>query len=284
VNQETKKAQEKPVLSAESFHRLLAAAYLLQVEIDRTVPQPIEAGHTNPFRAGAIVQRRTSSLLVGQPSLLASRSALPIFAKSAERVCLSRVSPVPETATEVAGASMANAVAEGQGRFGNYSGSLMPPVGPTVLNATKIFASRAMFFKAVEALSIATIFFAVTGVSIGRPLLANPGHTAMLAEMREEQSSSLPRVPPTIPIAKILASGRPVTVTPTSRHLPNVAESDTVAEDAVVHYLKQALDLPGQATKKPAKLTAETVVQYGPDVTVWSGNLTQRDGRDRLRR
>ncbi len=290
MNQETKRAQEKPVLSAGSFHCLLAAAYLLQVEADRTVPQPIEAGHPSPFRAGAIVQKRTSSLLVGKPSLLASRSALPITppsdsANSAQRVCLSRVSAVPGTVSEVAGVSMVNAAAEGQRaeQFRNYSGSVRLVVGPTVLDATRIFASRAMFFKAVEALSIAMIFFAVTGVSIGRPLLANPGHTAVVAEMPEQQSSALSRVLPTIPIATLLASGQRVTVTPSSGQRPHVAEADTVAEDAVVHYLKRALDLPGQAAKKPAMLASERVVQYGPDVTVWSGNLTQRDGLDRRR-
>jgi hypothetical protein len=142
-----------------------------------------------------------------------------------------------------------------------------------------------MFFRAVEALAIATIFFAVIGVSIRHPLLANPDGTSMLAEMPEQQSSSLPRIPPTIPIAKILASGQQVAVTPSSRQLPHGAEgADTIAEDAVVHYLKQALNLPGQAAEKPAMLAAETVVQYGPDVTVWSGNLTKRDGLNRLRR
>jgi hypothetical protein len=257
VNQETKKAQEKPVLSAESFHSLLAAAYLLQVEKDRTVLQPMEAGHTYPFTAGAIVQKRTPSLLVGQPSLLASRSALPF------------TSP---------------------GDSDNSAGRIYPPhVSAAPLpHATKIFASRAMFFRAVEALAIATIFFAVIGVSIRHPLLANPDGRSMLAEMPEQQGSSLPRIPPrippTIPIAKILASGQQVPVMPSSRQLPHGAEADTVAEDAVVHYLKQALNLPGQAAKKPAMLAAETVVQYGQDVTVWSGNLTKRDGRDRLRR
>jgi hypothetical protein len=253
VNQETKKAQGKPVLSAESFHRLLAAAYLLQVEKDRTVLQPMEAGNTNPFRAGAIVQKRTPSLLVGQPGLLASRSAQPF------------TSP---------------------GDSDNGAGRIYPPhlSAASLPHATKIFASRAMFFRAVEALAIATIFFAVIGVSIRRPLLANPDGSSVLAEMPEQQSSSMPRVLPTIPIAKLLASGQRVTVTPGSRQPPHIAGADTVAEDAVVHYLKQALNLPGQAAEKPAMLAAETVVQYGQDVTVWSGNLTKRDGINRLRR
>jgi hypothetical protein len=252
VNQETKKAQEKPVLSAESFHRLLAAAYLLQVEKDRTVLQPIEARHTNPFRAGAIVQKRTPSLLVGEPSLLASRSAQPFTSPSVSDNSAGRIYPPHLSATSLP-------------------------------HATKIFASKAMFFRAVDALAIAAIFFAVIGVSIRHPLLANPDGSSMLAEMPEQQSSSLPRVLPTIPIAKLLASGQRVTVTPSSRQLPHVAEADTVAEDAVVHYLKQALDLPGRAAKKPAMLASERVVRYGPDVTVWSGDLTQRDGLDRLR-
>ena len=286
MDQETKKAQEKPVLSAESFQRLLAAAYLLQADKDRPVLQPIEAGHTNPFRAGAIVQKRTPSLLAGQPRLLASRSSAPFPSSSdsgkSAGIYPVHVSTAPRLATEVTGVSRGKAIAEGQraAQFRSYSGWLMPVVETTVLHATKIFASRAMFFRGVEALAIATIFFAMIGVSIHRALLASPGSTSMLAEMPEQQSSPLPAMA----ISKLLASSQGATVTPSSRQLAHIVEADTVAEDAVVHYLKQALDLPGKAAKKPAMLASERVVQYGPDVTVWSRNLTQRDGVDHLRR
>jgi hypothetical protein len=286
VDQETKKAQEKPVLSAESFQRLLAAAYLLQVDKDRPVLQPIEAGHTNLFRAGAIVQKRTPSLLAGQPRVLASRSSAPFHSSSdsdkGAEICPPHVSTAPRLATEVTGVSLGKPMSEGQraAQFRSYSGWLMPLVEPTVLHATKIFAGRVMFFRGVEALAIAAIFFAVIGVSIHRSLSANPGSTSMLAEMPGQQSSPLPAMP----VSKLLASGQEATVTLSFRQLPHAAEADTVAEDAVVHYLKQALDLPGQSANKPAMLASEKVVQYGPDVTVWSGNLTQRDGLDHLGR
>jgi hypothetical protein len=50
-----------------------------------------------------------------------------------------------------------------------------------------------------------------------------------------------------------------------------------------MRYQKRAVNLPGQAAKKPAMLAAETVVQYGPDVSVWAGDRSKRNGLDRLR-
>jgi len=89
-------------------------------------------------------------------------------------------------------------------------------------------------------------------------------------------------------------------------------EGDSVAEDIVIRYREAAANLPGQAAKKvtsglvqkqplPPKNTtprsgvrvtfsrgagmfaADTVVQYGADVTMWSGNI-KRAELDRLGR
>jgi hypothetical protein len=67
VDQEARKAQDKPVLSAEGFQRLLAAAYILQTNAARRL-SPIEASGTT-FADGAIVQRRTHSVMVQEPQL-----------------------------------------------------------------------------------------------------------------------------------------------------------------------------------------------------------------------
>ena len=67
MDQEARKAQDKPVLSAEGFQRLLAAAYILQTKAARRL-SPIEASGTNSFADGAIVQRRTS-VMVREPQL-----------------------------------------------------------------------------------------------------------------------------------------------------------------------------------------------------------------------
>ena len=70
MNQEAKTAQDKPVLNAESFQRLLAAAYMLQLHNDRRPSvQPIGAVYTRSFAAGAIVQQRTPSVMIREPQL-----------------------------------------------------------------------------------------------------------------------------------------------------------------------------------------------------------------------
>ena len=63
MNQETEKAQGKPVLNAESFQRLLSAACILQVHNDRQRSvQPVGSGRTSFFAATAIVQKRSPSV------------------------------------------------------------------------------------------------------------------------------------------------------------------------------------------------------------------------------
>ena len=229
-------------MNAESFHRLLTAAYLLYVNNDRTALQRNATVHTNTFTAGAIVQERTPSLLAVESGLLASRSVRPVspsdFNKSAARIHRPRG----------------------------------PAQGPIPPHAMKLFASRAMFLKAVEALAIATIFSALIGVEIRRPLLALPGRASLLSEMPEQEGSS-PQIRPTaeLPVSSqwpVVSSGQPL----------SVREADIVAEDVFVRYPKRVVNRPIQAAKKPAMLAAETVVQYGPDVTMWLGNRTERDG------
>ena len=68
MDQEARKAQDKPVLSAEGFQRLLAAAYILQTTAGRRL-SPIGASGTNSFAGGAIVQRRTPCVMVRGPQL-----------------------------------------------------------------------------------------------------------------------------------------------------------------------------------------------------------------------
>ena len=156
----------------------------------------------------------------------------------------------------------------------------MPLFGPIVPPAMNIFASRAMFLRTVEAIAIGTIFLALVGLSIRGPLVALPGRTSLLSEMSERRNSSQPAGP----AAKLLVSSQQPVVTRNSRQPPDGGETDIVAKDIVIRYQKRAVNLPGQAAKKPAMLAAERVVQYGPDVSVWAGNPTKRNGLDRLRR
>src|ERR1700687_202615 len=68
VNQETEKAQSKPVLNAESFQRLLSAACILQVHNDRErLVQPVGSGRTSSFAPAAIVQKQSPSVRLVPP-------------------------------------------------------------------------------------------------------------------------------------------------------------------------------------------------------------------------
>ena len=66
MDREARKAQDKPLLSAEGFQHLLAAAYILQTNAGRR-PSPRGASGTSSFAGGAIVQKRTPSVIVREP-------------------------------------------------------------------------------------------------------------------------------------------------------------------------------------------------------------------------
>jgi hypothetical protein len=253
VNQETEKAQDKPALNAESFQRLLSAAYMLQVHSERQRSfQPLGSDRKSLFAAGAIVQKRTPSI------------------------------------------------------------RLVPPVEHGVPHRTIILLRKPTFWRMVEALTIGTIFCAMMGLSIHR-LSALPGGTSLLADMPGQGSA----VQAARSTAQVLGSLPQPGIARNSRQLAVAREGDgeggSVAEDVVVvRYPESAANLPGEAARNttsgsvqgqpsPTKnttpkphlrptfgrdedmLAADTVVQYGDDVTMWSGN-TKRAGLDRLGR
>jgi hypothetical protein len=261
VSQETEKAQGKPALNAESFQCLLFAAYLLQADnhYHRSV-QPIGPDRTSRAAAGAIVQKRTPSV----------------------RLVLPAEPTVPH----------------------------MAPVLAPVLSRGQ------MFWRTVETLTIATIFCIMIfcmmmGLSIHR-LSALSGRAALSSEMPEQRSASQAAEP----TAKVLTSPQGPVITRNSSLSSVGGDGNSVTEyedeDLVIRYQKSNADLPGQAAKRatsglaqgqllPAKnttakpdvglrfgrdadmLAADTVVQYGADVTMWSGN-TKRAGLDRVGR
>ena len=248
MNQESEKAQDEPVLNADSFQRLLSAAYLLQEHNDgQRSLQPIGADRTSLFAVGAIVQKRTPSV------------------------------------------------------------RLVRPVEPTVPHLTTILLRRPVFWRTVETLAIAMIFCMMMGLSMHR-LSALPSRTSLSSETPEQRDASQAARS----TAKVLASPQQLVMTRNSRRSSAGGEGDSVAEDIVVRYQKRDGSLPGQAAKKatsglvqgqpfPPKnttpksdvrlkfgrdadlLAADTVVQYGADVTMWSGNA-KRAELDRLGR
>jgi hypothetical protein len=155
-----------------------------------------------------------------------------------------------------------------------------------------------MSWRTVEALAIAIVFCVMMGVSIHRPS-ALAGRTSL--PLLEQQNASQPARP----MAKVSASSQQTAVMLNSRQLPDGGEADIVAPDVVIRYQKRAVNFPGHVAKtltshsvqaqllppknttsKPGVrnadvLAADTVVQYGPDVKMWSGN-PKRVGLDRL--
>ena len=126
-----------------------------------------------------------------------------------------------------------------------------------------------MSWRTVEALAIAIVFFMIVGFSI-HDLSAVPGRTSVASGTPAGQNDlQLAR-----PTEEALASSQPV-VTRNPRQSPGGSEADIVAEDIVIRHQKRAVDRPGNPSvgltfADTDIFAAETVVQYGYDVKVWS--------------
>jgi hypothetical protein len=242
VNQETSKDQGRPVLDAESFQRLLAAAYILQAHPDRPPRQPRDAGHTVPFGAAANVQKRTPSLLIRESRIPASRSHTEPFTSP---------NVVPESAVRK--------------QSPLHPRALIPLVGPMVRHAMNIFVSRPMFWRTFEALAIAMVFCALAGVSIHH-ISSRPGRTTHPAEMSEQRNASQP----VTPAARVLALAEPPAATLKSRGATD-GKADVGAEDIVIRYQKRAMDLHGSAMNKPTGGTVQTQLLPPENTTLKPG-------------
>lgn len=242
MNQEANKDPDKPVLNPENFQRLLAAAYLLQVHNDgqhsvRPI-QPVSASHASSFTAGTIVQKRTPFVMMRGGELQAGQTdAVP-----------------------------GNDIAK-QHRF---PARLVPFVGSTVPHRVKILLKRPMSWRTVEPLAIAIVFCMMMGLSIHR-LSAVPDRRSLASGVLEEQNNFRPART----TERAVASSQAV-IPPNSRQSPIGGEAHIVAEDIVIRHQKRGVTLIG---KPGAQLTfgrdadvfaADSVVQYGPDVTMWS--------------
>jgi hypothetical protein len=240
VNQEADNAANKPVLDPEGFQRLLAAAYLLQVHNDRQPSirpvQRVGAGQASSFIAGTIAQERNPSVMMRERQLQAGESdAVP--------------------GKEIA-------------KPNPYRTRLIPFVAPTLQHKMKVLLRRLMSWRTVEPIAIAIVVSMMMGLSIHR-LSAVPGRTSLASGMLEEQSG----FQPPRPADKALASSQAV-VAPNTRQSPIVGEADIVAADIVIRHQKRGVNLLG---RPGARLTSgrdagvfDTVVEYGPDVKMWS--------------
>jgi hypothetical protein len=127
-----------------------------------------------------------------------------------------------------------------------------------------------MSWRTIEPLAIAIVFCMMMGLSIHR-LSIVPGRTSLASEMLKEQND----FQPARPTEKVLASSQPV-MARNSRQSPSGGGADIVAEDIVIRHQNRAINLLG---KPGVRLTfgrdagifaADTVVQYGSDVKMWS--------------
>lgn len=242
MNQEANKAQDKPVLNPQSFQRLLAAAYMLQVHNDRqTSIRPVQHVDTrlaSCLAAETVVQKQTPAVMTRERKLQAGP---PDSAPGNE---MAKQHPYPARPVGIVRLSTAHRM--------------------------NVWLRRPMSWRTVEALAIAIVFFMIMGLSI-HGLSAVPGRTSVaLGTPAGQNDLQLAR-----PTEEALASSQPV-VTRNPRQSPGGSEADIVAEDIVIRHQKRAVDLPSKpSARSPFDRDADifapdTVVQYGYDVKVWS--------------
>jgi hypothetical protein len=130
-----------------------------------------------------------------------------------------------------------------------------------------VLLSRPLLWRTVDALAIAIVFCMMMGLSIYR-LSAVPRLTSLASGMLKEQSG----FQPTKPTDKALASSRAV-VAPKSRQSPVGGDADIVAENIVIRHRTLGVNVlgrPGARLTSGGEADVDTVVEYGPDVTMWS--------------
>jgi hypothetical protein len=241
VNHATDKVQDKPVLNPESFQWLLAAAYLLQGHNEQQPsirPQLLGASPTSSFSAGKIIQKRTPAVMIrdrqleaGQPDVIAGNQT------AKERPYLAR---------------------------------RVPFVRSAVPHRMTVLLKKPIYWRTVETVAIAMVFCMMMGLSILR-LSAVPGRTSLASGALEKQDN----FQPTRAAEPILALSQ--TVAPlNSRESPRGDETGIVAEDIVIRHQERAVNVPGKPSlrlfsdRNMGVVAADTVVEYGSDVTMWS--------------
>lgn len=259
MNQET----NRPVLNSEGFHRLLAAAYLLQVQNDRQrsveSAQPVVADRPISFRAGAITQNRTQSLAKTRDLQPGAVQPDDVHDKR-----IAREDPYPARLV----------------RFGTV---------------------RRAIWRTIEALTIAIAFGLMMGSSIHR-LSALPDRTLPASGMLPQQNASalarptkkvlawsqrsVSRQLPGKGGADVVAADILVFHQERALNLPGQAakEPTSIPPDAQLLFPKNAT--PKRGTRltvgREADMPAGSALQYGSDVKMWkrkpAGAAANRSG------
>ena len=125
-----------------------------------------------------------------------------------------------------------------------------------------------MSWRTVEPIAIAIVVSMMMGLSIHR-LSAVPGRTSLASGMLGEQGGFRPARSTDRALASSLA-----VVAPNSRQSPIGGEADIAAEDIVIRHQKRGVNVLGKPSARLASArdagVFDTVVEYGPDVTMWS--------------
>lgn len=278
MNQESNESSGRPVLNAESFQRLLAAAYLLQVHSDHTHNdraklQPTVAERTRAFAAGAIVQsrtqRRTPHLSAAQQSapVMTSISPTSQIVEAQHAACLVVADRISVDHAVLARSEVPEQSPRYAGRRTRLAGHMAPQ-------------SKATLWRGVDALAISAVFLAIVGVSI-HGLWASRGPVPPSSGMLSSQAAR--------PVAEALTSSQHPAPQASRQSLEQI-EADVVAEDTVIRYPAHVVSPASQAARKPRNagtLAADIVVRYGSDAKMWSGSskrMEMKAGIDGLRR
>jgi hypothetical protein len=283
VNREASKVQDRPVLNVEGFQRLLLAAYLLQGHNDgRPSVPPVGAGSPSSFAAGAIVQKRTPSMIIREslPQVCPPVALSFEFSSNSDKFTGSDQPRCVTTSPEMTSVEPRIPIAHRVVQEHLLPASLAPVVEATIRHRVDILLSVPISWKMIETLSITIVFCMMTGLSIHR-LSAFPSRSSLSWTRNTSQSANTP--------AKALGSSQPVAMK--NSGLSSVrGGADIVAEDFVIRYQKRA----GSSSPMPVPvfspevkisrlgdrlslgrvsdmLPADSVVRYGADVTTWSG-------------
>ena len=119
-------------------------------------------------------------------------------------------------------------------------------------------------------MAIAIVFCLMTGLSILR-LSAVPDRTSLASGVLEKQDKFQP-TKAAEPISELSQTVAPLN----SHESPRGDETGIVAEDVVIRHQKRGVNVAGKSGLRLTSgrdtniFSADTVVQYGSDVTMWS--------------
>ncbi len=265
MSQDAKAEPAQPVLNAETFQRLLTAAYMLQVHHDRRLSvQSIGPTKASPPAAESVLQHRISAVMIAGQDLHAGQPDTAFSGEAAKKHV--------------------------------YSVWLEPSIEPKVARNVHILSKNALSWKMAEPLAIAIVFCVMMALSIHR-LSAHPGNVSLATGTLESRNVSQPaRLAEGVSATDRQTLTRRNSLQPGERKEANII-ADFIAKDTTIHYLNRSIGLHAGAADEPramqaahlvsaentissprvgfpsrraaGRITADAVVQYGPDVTTW---------------